>query len=60
MHNAFWKNVLSDWFYINENITIKTNKHILTTNLLYNPKISKSNLFFPTGIKMESYPSAMF
>ena len=49
IQNVFWKNVLTDWIYVNGNITTRSNEDILNTNLWYNPKIS--NLFFPNWYK---------
>ena len=51
--NVFWKNVLTDWIYVNGNITTRSNEDILTQ--IYGIILKSQICFSQIGIKIASY-----
>ena len=49
--NQFWKEILTSWVTLCENIPIRSNTEILSTLLWYSPKISKAILNLPNWSK---------
>ena len=45
--NPFWKDILSSWSKINENIPLKTFQDFITVSFWYNPKIGTESFFLP-------------